>query len=63
MGGKGRGEGGRDRVLVEEKLGRGITFEMQINKINNKKFKKKSLNRIAKSHHHHNCGETYFLFN
>jgi hypothetical protein len=49
--------------LVGEKLGRGITFEMQINKINNKKFKKKSLNRIAKSHHHHNCGETYFLFN
>ena len=31
---KGRGEGG-DKGLAEGKLGRGITFEMQINKITN----------------------------
>jgi hypothetical protein len=31
------GEGKGDRVFVEGKLGRGITFEMSINKITNKK--------------------------
>jgi hypothetical protein len=31
---------GRDRELVEGRLGRGITFEMQINKISNKNKKK-----------------------
>jgi hypothetical protein len=32
-----RGRGGRDRGIVERKLGRGITFEIYINKITNKK--------------------------
>jgi hypothetical protein len=31
------GGGGWDGGFVEEKLGKGITFEMQINKISNKK--------------------------
>ena len=35
---RGRREGGGDRGLVEEKLRRGITFEMQINKITNVDF-------------------------
>lgn len=34
----GGGEG--DRGFVEEKLGRGIAFEMSINKISNEKWKK-----------------------
>jgi hypothetical protein len=29
------GEGGGDRGFLEGKLGKGITFEMQINKISN----------------------------
>lgn len=31
------GEGGGDRRLVEEKLGRGTTFEIYVNKITNTK--------------------------
>ena len=38
-----RGKGdGWDRGVVEGKLGRGITFEMYINKITNKNWGKKS---------------------
>jgi hypothetical protein len=33
-----RENGGRDRGLVDGKQGRGITFEMQINKISNKNY-------------------------
>jgi hypothetical protein len=35
-----RGEGGRDRGFLEGKIGKGITFEMEIKKIDNKKKEK-----------------------
>jgi hypothetical protein len=37
--GEGMGEGDKGKRFVEGKLGRGITFEMSINKITNKNKK------------------------
>ena len=38
-----RGKGEEDRGFSEWKLGKGITFEMQINNISNKNNKKKTI--------------------
>jgi hypothetical protein len=37
-----RGRGRRDRGFLEEKVGKGITFEIYIKKISNKNFKKEN---------------------